>query len=277
MKPAAFEYVRPKTVPEAIELLARAGTSMAVIAGGQSLIPLLNLRIAQPDLLVDVGGLEELKETGETAEGLRIGALTTHSDIEDGKLPDLFGGLMQHVASGISYRAIRNYGTIGGSVALADPAADWPVCLMALGANVRIATRNGTRSEPVSDFVRGQYTTSLEKDEIILGFELKRPQAPLRWGSSKVARKSGAFASSIAIVVEPGNGGPAAVALAGAGPRACLLPGVAKQVSSGASSDDMLRAAIAQDLAALVPEADSYSRRLHASTLLRAVRDMRSR
>ena len=250
---------------------------MAVIAGGQSLIPLLNLRIAQPDLLVDVGGLEELKETGETAEGLRIGALTTHSDIEDGKLPDLFGGLMQHVASGISYRAIRNYGTIGGSVALADPAADWPVCLIALGANVRIATRNGTRSEPVSDFVRGQYTTSLEKDEIILGFDLKRPQAPLRWGSTKVARKSGAFASSIAIVVEPGNGGPVAVALAGAGPRACLLPGVAKQVSSGASSDDMLRAAIAQDLAALVPEADSYSRRLHASTLLRAVRDMRSR
>jgi carbon-monoxide dehydrogenase medium subunit len=82
MKPAAFEYVRPKTVPEAIELLARAGTSVAVIAGGQSLIPLLNLRIAQPDLLVDVGGLEELKETGETADGLRIGALTTHSDIE---------------------------------------------------------------------------------------------------------------------------------------------------------------------------------------------------
>ena len=277
MKPAAFDYVRPKTVAEATELLARAGTSAAVIAGGQSLIPMLNLRIAQPDLLVDVGGLGELKETGESAEGLRIGALTTHSDIEDGKLADLFGGLMQHVASGISYRAIRNYGTIGGSVALADPAADWPVCLMALGANVRIATRNGTRSEPVSDFVRAQYTTSLEKDEIILGFELKRPQVPLRWGSSKVARKSGAFASSIAIVVEPGNGGPVAVALAGAGPRACLLPGIAKHVSSGASSDDVLRAAIAQDLAALVPEADSYSRRLHASTLLRAVREMRSR
>jgi len=276
MKPAPFDYARPKTVAEATALLAQAGASAAVIAGGQSLIPMLNLRMAQPDLLVDVGGLEELKATGETTQGLHIGALTTHSDIEDGKLPDLFGGLMQRVASGISYRAIRNYGTIGGSVALADPAADWPVCLMALGAEVRIASCSGQRSEPVGDFARGQYTTSLAKDEIILGFDLKRPDATLRWGSCKVVRKSGAFASSMAIAVERG-GGAAAVALAGAASRACLLPSVAKHAGSAASSDDVLRAAIAQDLAALVPEADGYSRRLHASTVMRAVREMRSR
>ncbi len=277
MKPAPFDYARPKTVAEATALLAGAGASAAVVAGGQSLIPMLNLRIAQPDLLVDIGALEELKETRETAEGLSIGALTTHSDIEDGRLADPFAGLLQRIASGISYRAIRNYGTIGGSVALADPAADWPVCLMALGASVRIASRNGQRSEPVSDFVRGQYTTSLEKDEIIVDFEIRSPQAPLRWGACKVTRKSGAFASSIAIAVERGRGGPVSVALAGAGPRACLLPSIAKHVGPATSSDDLLRAAITQDLAALVPEGDAYSRRLHTSTIMRALREMRSR
>jgi aerobic carbon-monoxide dehydrogenase medium subunit len=277
MKPAAFDYAKPKTVAEATALLDQAGASAAVIAGGQSLIPMLNLRIAQPDLLVDVGGLEELKETGMATDELRVGALTSHSDVEDGRLPDPFSGLMQRVASGISYRAVRNHGTIGGSVALADPAADWPVCLMALGTNVRIAGRKGTRSEPVRDFVRGQYTTSLEKDEIILGFAIRCPDGPLRWGACKVARKSGAFASSIAIVIERGHGGPASVALAGAGPRPSLLPSVAKHLSSAAMSDDVLRAAISQDLTALVPEADAYSRRLHASTILRAIREMRRR
>jgi carbon-monoxide dehydrogenase medium subunit len=277
MKPAPFDYARPKTVAEATALLADTGASAAVIAGGQSLIPMLNLRMAQPDLLVDIGGLQELHETGEAAEGLRIGALTTHSAIEDGKFPDLFGGLLQRIASGISYRAVRNHGTIGGSLALADPAADWPVCLMALGARVRIAGRNGQRSEPVCDFVRGQYTTSLASDEIVIGFEIKRPTAALRWGSCKVARKSGAFASSIAIAVENGRGGPISVALAGAGPRACLLSSVARHLASAAVSDDALRAAINQDLAALAPDADAYSRRLHASTIARAVREMCSR
>ena len=95
---------------------------------------MLNLRVALPDLLVDIGGLQELKEIAATPDNIRIGALTTHAAIEDGKLPEAFGGLMQKVASTISYRAVRNHGTIGGSVALADPAADWPGCLMALGA-----------------------------------------------------------------------------------------------------------------------------------------------
>ena len=112
---------------------------------------MLNLRVALPDLLVDLGALQELKEVAATPDTIRIGALTTHAAIEDGKLPDGFSGLMQKVASEISYRAVRNHGTIGGSVALADPAADWPGCLMALGAQVRISGLKGARTEPVSD------------------------------------------------------------------------------------------------------------------------------
>src|SRR5262249_25585358 len=121
MKPAPFDYVAPKTVAEASAALALDGATTAAIAGGQSLLPMLNLRVALPDLLVDLGGLQELKEVAATSDNIRIGALTTHAAIEDGKLPDAFGGLLQKVAAKISYRAIRNHGTIGGSVALADP------------------------------------------------------------------------------------------------------------------------------------------------------------
>lgn len=274
MKSAAFDYVVAKNVGDATATLTQHAGSAALIAGGQSLVPMLNLRVALPDLLVDIGGLEELKESDSTRASHRIGALTTHADIEDGKVADPFGGLLQKVASGISYRAVRNYGTVGGSVALADPAADWPVCLLALGAEVRIAGGKGNRSQSMDSFVRGQYTTALGQDEIILGFDIPRDGAGFRWGFFKVVRKSGAFASSIAVASQRGNGGPVAVALGAAGPRPYLLSTVAARLSSAQTSDGALREAIAKDLTACVPEADAYLQRLHTSTVLRAVREM---
>jgi aerobic carbon-monoxide dehydrogenase medium subunit len=277
MKSAPFDYARPKTVAEASALLAQDGVTTAAIAGGQSLIPMLNLRAAQVDLLVDLSRLEELKGVRETPEGVHIGALTTHAAIEDGKLPDPSGGLMQRVASTISYRAVRNHGTIGGSLALADPAADWPGCLIALGASVRIAGRNGTRQQPVADFVQGTYATSLGAGEIVLGFDVPRPRAPLRWGFAKVARKSGAFANSIAVVVAQGKGGPVTAVLAAAGPRPIVLTGAARELAGGAVSDDRLRAAIADDLKTHLPDADAYENRLHSSTVVRAAKDMWAR
>jgi aerobic carbon-monoxide dehydrogenase medium subunit len=274
MKSAAFDYLVAKTVGDAAAALAQHGPSVAIIAGGQSLVPMLNLRVALPDVLIDIAGLEELKENGSKAAVHRIGALTTHAAIEDGKVSDPFAGLLQKVASGISYRAIRNYGTIGGSVALADPAADWPVCLLALSAEVRIGGGKGRRSQPMDSFVRGQYTTALGSDEIILGFDIPQHEAGFRWGSFKVVRKSGAFASSIAIAVQRGSGGPVAVTLGAAGPRPYLLPTIATRIGSGETSDVALREAIAKDLAGCVPEADAYLQRLHTSTVLRAVREM---
>jgi aerobic carbon-monoxide dehydrogenase medium subunit len=275
MKAAAFDYVAPKTVGEASAALAAAGA--VAIAGGQSLLPMLNLRVALPDLLVDIGGLQELKEVAATPSSIRIGALITHAAIEDGKLPEAFGGLMRKVASRISYRAVRNHGTIGGSVALADPAADWPGCLMALGAHVRISGLKGSRSQPVSEFVQGQYSTSLLSDELILGFDMPRPDATLRWGFFKVVRKSGAFADSIAFAVSYGRGGPVSVVLAAAASRPHLLPTVAERIRAGENSEEPLRAAIANDVAALVPQDDSYLMRLHTSTVLRAAREMQTR
>jgi carbon-monoxide dehydrogenase medium subunit len=273
MKAAIFDYAVPKTVAEASALLASNGAATAAIAGGQSLVPMLNLRVALPDLLVDIGRLQELKEVTATPANIRIGALTTHAAIEDGKLPEAFGGLMQKVACKISYRAIRNHGTIGGSVALADRASDWPGCLMALGAHVRISGLKGSRSQPISEFVLGQYSTSLAADEIILGFDVPRPAAALRWGFFKVVRKSGAFADSIAFAVAHGRGGPVSVVLAAAADRPCLLPKVAERIQAGDRSEDGMRSAIAKDVAEHLPQDDAYLRRLHTSTVLRAVRE----
>ena len=275
MKSAPFDYVRPKTVAEASALLAQDGVATAAIAGGQSLVPMLNLRVAQVDLLVDLSRLEELKDVNETAASLQVGALTSHAAIEDGKIPDLFGGLMRRVASTISYRAVRNHGTIGGSVALSDPAADWPGCLMALGASVRIVGCNGKRHQPVGDFVQGAYATSLAAGEIIVGFDLPLPDAPLRWGFAKVVRKSGAFANSIAFIVARSKEGPVSVVLAAAGPRPICLTGAAAHIANDAGSEDALRAAVADDLKTHLPDIDAYQTRLHTSTVVRAARGMR--
>lgn len=274
MKSAPFDYARPKTVAEASALLAQEGVNTAAIAGGQSLVPMLNLRVAQIDLLVDLSRLDELKVVKETPDTLQIGALTSHAAIEDGTIPDCSNGLMRRVAGTISYRAVRNHGTIGGGVALADPAADWPGCLMALGATVRIAGCNGTRSEPVADFVQGVYATSLTPGEIVLGFDIPRSDGPLRWGFAKVVRKSGAFANSIAYVTARGKDRPVSVVLAAAGPRPVSLDGTARHIAERRDGEDGLRTAIAADLQTRLPELDAYQIRLHTSTVMRATRTM---
>jgi carbon-monoxide dehydrogenase medium subunit len=277
MKAAPFDYAVPKTLSEASKLLASANMTTAAIAGGQSLLPMLNLRVALPGLVVDVGRLEELKGIEGSRGGLRVGALTTHAAIEDGAIPGDIGRFMQRVASTISYRAVRNHGTVGGSVALADPAADWPGCLLALGARVRIAGLNGARSQAIDEFLRGQYATSLTPDEIIVGFDLPSADTALRWGFFKVVRKSGAFANSIAYAVSCGRGGLATVVLAAAAERPCLLPTVAERIEAGESADEPLLAAISKDVTAHVSPDDRYLMRLHTSTVMRAVREMQNR
>jgi carbon-monoxide dehydrogenase medium subunit len=276
MKAAPFDYVAAKTLADANAALGSGGTT-AAIAGGQSLFPMLNLRVALPDLVVDLGGLDELKEVSVSSDKIRFGALTTHAAIEDGLLADQFGGLMQRVASKISYRAIRHHGTIGGSVALADPAADWQGCLMALGASVQIAGLKGARSELVEYFVRGQYETTLAPDEVIVGFDVPRTAAPLHWGVFKVARKSGAFANSISFAVAHGKGGPISIVLSAAAPRPHRLPKVAETLKAGRISEEMLRGAVADDIKSLVPKDDAYLLRLHTSTVMRAVQEMQSK
>jgi len=276
MKSAAFEYVRPKSVAEASVALGRRGATTAAIAGGQSLMPMLGLRVALIDLLVDISRLDDLKIVAETPDSLWLGALTTHAAIEDGKIPDMFGGLMRRVAGQISYRAVRNHGTIGGSVALADPSADWPCCLIALDASVRIVGRGGVRMERVADFIHDSFATTLASGDIVIGFDIPAPRAPLRWGFAKVARKSGAFAQSIAIAVIQGKDGPVSVTLGGAGPRPLPLAATSHQLTLIGSTEEQVRDAISTDLDTYFAGLDAYQKRLHMANILRAARDMQA-
>ena len=277
MKPAPFDYVRPASVAEARVALGRRGATTAAIAGGQSLLPMLALRVALPDLLVDISRIDDLKIVTRTPDSLWLGALTTHAAIEDGNVPDIFNGLMRRVAGQISYRAVRNHGTIGGSVALADPAADWPACLLALGATVRVVGRNGVRVQSVDEFVQGAYETTLTTGDIIMGFDIPSPPRTFRWGFAKVARKSGAFAQSIAIVTQAAKDGPVTVVLGGAGARPRTLKAAMNLLQLPDGTEAQLRAAIASDLVTFFPGLDAYQTRMHTANILTAVREMRTR
>jgi carbon-monoxide dehydrogenase medium subunit len=276
MKPAPFDYVRPKSVAEASVALGRRGASTAAIAGGQSLVPMLALRVALPEILVDISRLDDLKIVTRTPDSVWLGALTTHAAIEDGETPDVFNGLMRRVAGQISYRAVRNHGTIGGSVALADPSADWPACLLALGTSLRVVGRNGVRVQSIDDFLKGAYETTLITGDIIMGFDIPSPPRSFRWGFSKVARKSGAFANSLAVIVASAKDVSVRAVLGAAGARPRALVATASQLEIPGSSEEDIRAAIAADLNAYFADLDDYQKRMHTANVLRAARNMRA-
>lgn len=207
MKAAAFAYRRPRDLGEALDLLGRDEGVTKIMAGGQSLGPMLNLRLLQPDRIVDIAGLSELRDATPTASGLRIGAGVTHADIEDGRVPDVTGGAMARVASAIAYRAVRNRGTIGGSLAHADPAADWVSALSCLGAEVELASRDGRRRLPLGEFLVGALEVALRPGELLVAVHVPAVPAGARFGYVKHCRKAGEFAHAIgAVLIDPATG-----------------------------------------------------------------------
>jgi carbon-monoxide dehydrogenase medium subunit len=204
VKPVAFDYERAIDVASAVKRLAAADGGAKVLAGGQSLGPMLNLRLAQPQLLVDIRSMEALRQASETADSVTIGACVTHAAIEDGAVPDPSRGFMRFVARDIAYRAVRNRGTIGGSLCHADPAADWLTALLALDATVLVQGVAGTREIAVQDFVEGAFSTALAEDEIVTAIRIPRLSKAARWSYFKFSRKPGEFAEAIAaFVVDP--------------------------------------------------------------------------
>jgi len=201
VKPVAFDYERPADLAGAAALARREDIAVKFIAGGQSLGPMLNLRLVQPDLLVDLTGLAELKRVELTAEALIVGACVTHADIEDGRVPDIGGGVLRALAAGIAYRAVRNRGTIGGSICHADPAADWLACLAALGAAVTITDGATWRVAAIEDFVTGVFETALRPGELVEAIRIPRLSPGARWGFYKVCRKTGEFGHAIGAVL----------------------------------------------------------------------------
>jgi carbon-monoxide dehydrogenase medium subunit len=263
MKPAPFEYARPQTVDEAVRLLGgRPGAK--VLAGGQTLGPMLNLRLAQPAVLVDIGRIPELAAVTQDKDAVTIGATVTHAAIEDGRIHDPTHGFLSRVARGIAYRAVRTRGTIGGSLAHADPAADWLSALTALNADVLIAGPQSRRRQPLAAFVRGAMTTELGADELLLGVRVPRFSSRARFGFHKVCRKTGEFAEAIGVVVDDPEQDIFAMIAGATG----SLPLVMQMRNSGRQNMTL------EHVQALLQRShfrgDAYELKLHAVALTRA-------
>ena len=266
MKSCAFDYERPRDVSEAISMLSKENSKAA--AGTQSLGPMLNLRVFQPALLVDLRHLEELKAVEETKEHVTLGACVTHAQIEDGKVPDPTRGFMRAVAGNIAYRAVRNRGTIGGSLVHADPAADWPSALTLLGAVALVAGPRGRREVPVEKFVTGLFETDLKSDEILIALRIPKRSAAARFGYWKFCRKAGEFPQAIgAALRDPErNEARAVIGATGSSP---YLAVEAKTIINNPETSILLAAVDAAGLGE-----DAYNRQLHAVALRRAVEQL---
>lgn len=198
MKAPAFGYTRVRHLDEVFGLLAQHGDDARVLAGGQTLLATLNMRLSEPTLLIDINGIAALKGISVQCVGdaqvLRIGALVTHTEIEGSALVARHAPLLTMAAPHIAHRAIRNRGTWGGSIAYADPAAEWPTCLTALEGTVVVAGAGGERRIAASDFFVDLYTTALAEGELVVACEL-----PLRHTSDvfvfdELARRHGDYA-----------------------------------------------------------------------------------
>jgi carbon-monoxide dehydrogenase medium subunit len=169
MKPAPFDYVAPRTIAEACSTLAEAGGGATVLAGGQTLMPLLNLRMSQPFILVDINKIAELKGVSRVAGGIRIGPMTRQCEVlaDEALARDL--PVLVEAMSHVGHHQTRNRGTIGGSIALGEPAAEMPAAAVALGASIEVRSIRGTRTVPAEQFYAGPYLTVLEPDELVTG------------------------------------------------------------------------------------------------------------
>jgi aerobic carbon-monoxide dehydrogenase medium subunit len=274
MKAPAVDYVRPRSLAEAVDLLAEHRDEARVIAGGQSLVAMMNLRVASPGLLIDISRLPELSSVSDDADAVILGACITHAAIEDGRVADPSRGLMPRVAATLAYRAIRNRGTIGGSLALSDPAAEWPAVLAALGADVMVCRSGRQRSVKCTEFATGVFETTLAADEIIESVRIPKLSADARWGYLKLCRKAGEFASSLAVAIADGPRGQCRVVLGAANGAPLVLDGVSRLVATEGHDD--IRNAVAADLdRAASRQFDEFQRNLHVVAAMRAVRQVR--
>ncbi len=249
MKPAPFEYHRPGTLDEALALLAARGGEAKPLAGGQSLIPAMNFRLARPAALVDLNGVAELAYV-RPAEGggdLRIGAMTRQRAVERSAPVQRAAPLLAEAMPCIAHPQIRNRGTVGGSLAHADPAAELPAVMLALDARLEVRGRSGARTIPAAEFFTGFFGTALAPDELLV--EIALPPLPARSGTAfvEVARRHGDYALvGVAVLVtleERGRCRAARIALLSVGGGPVLAAEAMKLCVGEQASDELFRAA----------------------------------
>lgn len=194
MKSPPFDYLRPSTLAEVFSLLAQHADSARLLAGGQTLLATLNLRLSEPGLVIDLRDIPGLRGISLQQDHVRIGAMTTHSDIEDSALIAQHVPLLAMAAPHVAHRAIRNRGTLGGALAYADPAAEWPTCAVTLNAVLLLQSKRGPRRVRAIDFFQNLYTTALHPDEIIVACEFPIASQHMRYSFDELARRRGDYA-----------------------------------------------------------------------------------
>ncbi len=268
MKPAPFTYEAPSSSGQVVERLRDSDGQAKLLAGSQSIGPMLNLRLARPATLIDVAMLPELRACQELSDAVEIGAAVTHAEIEDGDVPDPTGGWLQAAAANIAHRAVRNRGTLGGSLVHADPAADWVIVMTGLGAAILLDGPQGGREVDVDAFITGPYETALAENEILRAVRVKKPGPEARWSYRKFVRQVGEFAKASATVLLDSPTSAPRIAVGALGRQPLLL--------EPASSQSLLKgdATEAEVLAQALPDRSQQDLALHAAMLSRAIADV---
>jgi carbon-monoxide dehydrogenase medium subunit len=261
MKPAPFELVSAAGLKDAMASLSTG--SAKPVSGNQSLGPMLNLRLSRPTTLVDISLAPELRVIEEGVNWVRLGAAFTHAEIEDGEIADPTPGWLRSAASNIAYRAVRNRGTLGGSLAHSDPAADWCIVMTGLGAVILIDGPTGERRMPVEEFLIGPFTTALASGEIIRAVEVPRPGTGARWGYWKYMRQVGEFAKASAAVLHDPARSVARCALGALSRQPMLLNQPLAVIEGEGSPADAVQAAL--------PDCKPVDLAMHITALTRAL------
>lgn len=265
MKPAKFEYDDPRTVEEALDLLARHGDDCKVLAGGQSLVPLMNFRLARPGRLIDINGIDSLSYIRNESGRLVIGAMTRHAHLEHSDEVAKRWPLLTEAIGYVGHGQIRNRGTIGGSAAHADPAAELPATFAALDATFEIRSKRGSRNLGWRQFFVSEYTTALAPDELVTSVEVPAQTPATGTAFVEYARRHGDFAlGGAAVTVKMGPDGrceSATIALLSAGPAPVRAEAAERQLAGARLDETAIRAASAEAVKGLHPTAD-----LHGST-----------
>ena len=249
MIPGSFEYFAPTGLDEALSLLQEHGDDAKVLAGGHSLIPTMKLRLAEPAVIIDIGRIGGLKGISESDGKLVIGALTTHHELESSDLVQQRVPLLAQTAAEIGDVQVRNKGTIGGSLAHADPAADWPATILALDADLQIAGPNGERTVKATDFFQGLYETDLGDDEILTAIRLSIPDGNTKGTYLKLHQVASGFAlTGVAVVLTKAGDTcqSVAVGITGVSDAPYRASGVESALTGAALTADNIAAAAAR-------------------------------
>jgi carbon-monoxide dehydrogenase medium subunit len=263
MIPAPFDYVAPATLNEAVGLLTQHQDDAKILAGGHSLIPAMKLRLAQPALLIDIGRIKDLAYIREDGRQIRIGAMTTHYRIESSARLKEICPLLPECAASIGDVQVRNKGTIGGSLAHADPSADWPAAILALDAEMIAISAQGERTIRAADFFVDMLTTALEPNEILREIRIAQPKGRTGQAYVKVAQPASGFAVvGIAVSLTRGDDGrcqSASVGIAGVAAKAYRAGGVEKALKGSTLDEQAIAAAAAHAADNVDANADLYA------------------